>query len=130
MLVMEDGDGLQLALGSDRSWLASGQPIGIAGAPTHFGRVSWQLQYDAAKRRVAGRVEFAERSNAAWTTLHLRLPAGQRIASVNPESGAAVLSDGSGLILFCFQNNINNPVKAGEGLDLGGAGFQLVEAAF
>ena len=34
------------------------------------------------------------------------------------------------LILFCIQSNINNPVKAGEGLDLGGCGFELAEALF
>ena len=34
-MVMEDGDGLQLALGPHASWLASGQPVGgIAGAST------------------------------------------------------------------------------------------------
>jgi len=98
MLVMEDGDGLQLALGTDRSWLAGGQPVGIADAPTHFGRVSWQMQYDPAKRQVAGQIKFSKSSNAAWTTLHLRLPAGQRVVSVNPESGAAVLPDGNGLM--------------------------------
>ena len=26
----------------------------------------------------------------------------------------------NGLILFCIQSNINNPIKTGEGLDLGG----------
>lgn len=97
MLVMEDGDGLQLALGTDRSWLASGQPVGIADAPTHFGRVSWQMQYDAAKAQVTGLVEFAKRCDAAWATLRIRLPATLRIASVNAESRATLLPDGSGL---------------------------------
>ncbi|MGD0745303.1 MAG: hypothetical protein ABSA45_09125, partial [Verrucomicrobiota bacterium] len=32
------------------------------------------------------------------------------------------------VILFCIQCNINDPVKAGEGLDLGRGGFQLTEA--
>ena len=49
MLVMESGDGLNLALGTDREWLASGKPVGIAGACTHFGPVSYQMQYDAAE---------------------------------------------------------------------------------
>ena len=34
------------------------------------------------------------------------------------------------LILFCIQSNINNPVKAGEGLEEGGGGFQLAQAVF
>ena len=97
MLIMEDADGLQLALGTDRSWLANGQRVGIANAPTHFGLVSWQMQYDAAKRKVIGQVEFARSGNAGWATLHIRLPADQHIASVIPESGATILPDGSGL---------------------------------
>ena len=41
MLVMEKGDGLNLALGTAREWLASGKPVGIAAASTHFGPVSY-----------------------------------------------------------------------------------------
>ncbi|HAO78841.1 MAG TPA: hypothetical protein DCQ92_07680 [Verrucomicrobia subdivision 3 bacterium] len=34
---------------------------------------------------------------AAWATLHVRLPSGLRVASVEPASGATILSDGGGL---------------------------------
>ena len=48
MMVMEKGDGLHLALGTPREWLGSGQPVGMAGACTYFGAVSYQMQYDAS----------------------------------------------------------------------------------
>ncbi|MBI2915047.1 MAG: hypothetical protein HYY08_03865 [Firmicutes bacterium] len=96
-LVMEDGNGLHLARGTARAWLASGQPVGIAGAPTHFGLVSYEMQYDRAAARLNGRVVFPEDSSLAWATLHIRLPHGLRVTSVNPECRAAVLPDGAGV---------------------------------
>ena len=36
-------------------------------------------------------------ASAAWTVLHIRLPGGLKVKSVNPESKAAVLPDGSGI---------------------------------
>ena len=71
--------------------------MGIADAPTHFGRVSYQLQYDAAKAQVTGRVEFPADATAAWAELLVRLPGGLRLTVVNPESGAAPLPAGQGL---------------------------------
>jgi hypothetical protein len=97
MLVMEKGDGLNLALGTERHWLASGKPVGVAAAPTHFGPVSYQMQFDAAKSQVSGELSFAENSAAAWAVLHIRLPDGFRVKSVNPESKATPLPDGSGI---------------------------------
>jgi hypothetical protein len=93
-LVLEEGEGLQLAVGTDRSWLASGKPLGISDAPTHFGRVSYRIEYDAAKAQVIGQVRFAEDSALAWATLHLRLPGSFRVAAVNAKSGATILPDG------------------------------------
>ena len=97
MMVMESGDGLNLALGTERHWLASGKPVGITAAPTHFGPVSYQMQYDAAKSQVSGEAVFAENSTAAWSVLHIRLPGGLKVKSVNAESKATVLPDGSGI---------------------------------
>jgi hypothetical protein len=97
MLAMEEKDGLRLALGTAREWLGSGKPVGIVSAPTHFGPVSYQMQYDRAQSQVAGEVKFADNATAAWTVLHLRLPGGLRVKSVNPESKAIVLPDGSGI---------------------------------
>jgi hypothetical protein len=97
MLVMESGDGVNLALGTPRHWLASGKPLGIAAAPTHFGPVSYQIVHDAANSRVTGEVQFAEDSTAGWAVLHIRLPGGLRVTAVDPESKAVVEPDGAGL---------------------------------
>lgn len=97
MLVMERGEGLILALGTEREWLASGKPVGIADAPTHHGRVSYHLQYDAAASVVTGEVKFAPDSTAAWALLHVRLPSGLRVKSVDAASGATVEPDGSAI---------------------------------
>jgi hypothetical protein len=97
MLVMESSDGLNLALGTARPWHASGKPVGIAAAPTHFGPVSYQMQYDPARSQVSGEATFAGKSTAAWAALYVRLPGGLKVKSVNPESKAAVLPDGSGI---------------------------------
>ena len=51
------------------------------------------------------------------------------LAAVNLDCGVSRATD-PWFILFCVQSNINNPVKAGKGLDLGRTGFQLEEAAF
>jgi len=96
-LVMEEGDGLRLALGTDREWLASGRPVGIANAATHFGPVSYRMQYDAAKRQVAGEVVLAKGRAPAWAVLHVRLPGGARVVSASPGSGAGILPGGEGL---------------------------------
>ena len=55
------------------------------------------MQYDTASSQVTGEAVFAENSTAAWSTLHVRLPGGLKVKSVNPESKAAVLPDGSGI---------------------------------
>ena len=89
MLVMESGDGLNLALGTARQWLASGKPVGIAGG-CHAFRTG--LLPDAVRSRpksqVTGEAAFAENSTAAWSVLHIRLPGGMRVKSVDPESKA------------------------------------------
>lgn len=100
MLVMEDvkdAGGLHLALGMAREWLASGKPVGMTGAATHFGPVSYEIRYDAAKMQVTGEVKFADDSTAAWAIQHIRLPGGLRVKSVDAQSKAAVLPDGSGI---------------------------------
>ena len=100
VLVMEDAKdagGLHLALGTAREWLASGRPVGMANAATHFGPVSYRMQYDPANSQVSGEVQFAADATAAWAVLHIRLPGGLRVKSVDAPSKAAVLPDGSGL---------------------------------
>lgn len=96
--VMEDGADLHLARGLHRDWLNSGAPVGIADAPTHFGRVGYTMQYDAATGRVTGNVAFpANNAGLQSATFYVRLPEGRRVTAVNPESGATLLPDGSGI---------------------------------
>jgi hypothetical protein len=96
-LVMEDGDGLRLGLGTAREWLASGRPVGIAGAPTHFGAVTYEMRYDAAKSQVVGEVAFAKDCSAAWADVLVRLPGGLKVTAVDRASGATVMPDGAGV---------------------------------
>jgi hypothetical protein len=72
-LAMEDGNTLHLARGTARQWLASGQPLGVRGFATHFGRLSYELRYDAQARRITGFVNLSG-AGANRVVLHLRLP--------------------------------------------------------
>jgi hypothetical protein len=95
-LVMEDGDQLYLGRGIDRKWVASGKEVGIKNAPTRFGLYSYSSVYDAANRVIHGKIEFpaGSKTKTVWLA---RLPRGSYIKSVNTNSGAAILPDGSGL---------------------------------
>ena len=97
MMVLEKDDGLDLAVGTAREWLASGEPVGISGACTHFGNVSYRLRYEASASAVSGEIALDKSCSAAWAALHIRLPDGLKVKSVDAESKAAVLPDGSGL---------------------------------
>lgn len=100
-LVMEQGNTLCLARGIDRDWLADGKSVGITDAPTHWGRVSYEVKYDAAAGKLTGKIVLGEQPDGAApltsVTLQARLPQPLRLASVNGESGAVILADGSAL---------------------------------
>jgi hypothetical protein len=95
-LVFERAPGeLHLALGMPRSWLASGQPVGIANAATHFGPVSYRMQFDSASRKLTGRIEFSQDSTTARAVLHVRLPGNAQIKAAG--GGATITADGGAL---------------------------------
>jgi hypothetical protein len=96
-LVMEQSDGLHLAIGTARSWLASGRIVGITNAVTHFGQISFKMQYDQKSSKLTGHVDFPPSSSLTWAKLHIRVPNGLRVVSINPESGACIEHDGSGI---------------------------------
>jgi len=98
MLVMEQADTLHLARGTDRTWLGSGEPLGMAEAPTHFGRVSYSLKFDRPSKTVTGEINFARRFHASQAQLHVRLPSPWRVQSVDAGSGAALDAAGSALL--------------------------------
>jgi hypothetical protein len=95
-LVLEDGDGLELGLGADREWLASGEPLGICGAPTDFGKVSYRFQYDPSAGRVTGHVTLGTRKAPAWVAVHLRLPQGYELGSITTDQPAETASTPDG----------------------------------
>jgi hypothetical protein len=97
MLVMEDAGGLHLARGTDRDWLASGQPVGIENACTHFGAISYQIAFNPADGSVKGEAIFPE-NGLKSATLHIRLPKGRKIATLGPTCTASPLPDGSGIV--------------------------------
>lgn len=100
MLVMEDGAGLNLALGTDRTWLASGKPVGVTDMPSHFGNVTYQIQYDHKKSTVTGEIKMEPKLNqqlCQWTTLHIRLPEGMKVTAVDKASKAEILPNGEGI---------------------------------
>ena len=96
-LLMEDSGGLNLALGTDRQWLAGGDPVGMERGATHFGPVNFQMRYDKANSRVSGELQFFEDRPCPWAKLHIRLPGKLRVEAVNRESGAEILSNGEAL---------------------------------
>lgn len=96
-MVMEDGHGIHLARGTARQWLASGETVGVESAPSHFGDITYHMRYAASARKVSGEVRFPGSGGMQWAVLHIRLPEGFAVKSVNAESGASVLPDGSGI---------------------------------
>ena len=90
-LVFENGDTLHLARGADRSWLARG-PLGGSGFATHFGPIDYTLTQDNAGS-IIGDVSLTEGRQPAKLQVHVRLPAGKKVASVD-DPAARVLADG------------------------------------
>ena len=93
LMVIESGDGLNLALGSDRDWLGSGKPLGIEGARTHFGKVSYRMNYNAAGSEVNGEITLDNNFSSKWIALHVRLPEGLKIKTVDSQSKASISAD-------------------------------------
>jgi hypothetical protein len=98
--LLEEDNVLQMAPGVPRSWLATGKPVGIAAAPTHFGEVSFDMTWDKTKNVVRGKAVFPQTKGVKplnTACLNMRLPKGFRVIAVNPEAKAELLPDGSGL---------------------------------
>jgi len=96
-LVMEDHSVLQLAKGASRSWLKSGEEVGISEAPTHFGTVSYKMVFNEEKKEVVGSIQFPNRTAPEKVELHVRLPKGLKVVSVDKSSTAAVFGNGLGI---------------------------------
>ncbi|MHB1460645.1 MAG: hypothetical protein ACYC1M_05120 [Armatimonadota bacterium] len=96
-MVMENDGGLHLALGTARQWLNDGNEVGVKNAPTHYGDVTYGMKFNQATKQITGKISFPERESLPWCVLHVRLPQGLFLKSVNADSKAVVLQDGSGL---------------------------------
>ncbi len=80
--VLEEGQGLHLARAWARSWLATGRLVGGENLPTHYGPVSYRLQYDQVAKRLSGSITCPDRAGLQWIELHLRLPEGVQAAEL------------------------------------------------
>lgn len=84
MLVFEDPDEpvLWLAKATPRSWLENGKTVSVAGAPTRFGTVGYELRSDIAKGKISGSVSLPAGPNAPTVHVRVRVPGGKAIKSV------------------------------------------------
>jgi hypothetical protein len=69
--------GLDLAFATPRAWLADGKEVSVADAPTSFGNLSYSLSRRGPS--LAIRLVLPPHAHAR---LRIRLPAGERVASV------------------------------------------------
>ncbi len=97
MFVLEGDKGLNLAVGTDRDWLASGETVGITNACSHYGKLSYQMKYDKQTSKVSGEINFADQTSASWINMNIRLPKGLKVVAVNSGTKATVLPDGVGI---------------------------------
>lgn len=74
-----DADTLYLGRAVARDWLAAGQNVSIAGAPTRWGEVDFSLR--AADAVIAGEIAFAGQTWPKEVRLRLRVPQGKAIVS-------------------------------------------------
>jgi hypothetical protein len=84
MLVLEDPASrrIWLARGTPRSWLADGNRISVAGAPTRWGRLGFSIASRLGEGKVEARVDLPDSPVEAPIELRLRAPEGFRIRSV------------------------------------------------
>jgi hypothetical protein len=79
-------EGLELAYGTPRAWLAPGKQIVVRDTPTSFGLLSFSL--GASRGTVRASVDVPPAENLRSLRLRLRLPRGVRIASVDLDGRA------------------------------------------
>jgi hypothetical protein len=115
-LVMEDGDTLHLARGAARQWLGSGEPLGVERMATPWGAVSYTLRYDREAGCVSAELELPEAEPGPRVVLHLRLPEGLRVASLEGAPGAGVAPDGETIVWEHLRGRVTlMPRVAGSG---------------
>jgi hypothetical protein len=85
MLVFEDPSSelLWLTKGTPRSWLADGQIISVAKAPTRWGNLSFTVRSHINSGRVEASLDLPSTSSSARIKLRLRVPEGHRMKSIS-----------------------------------------------
>ena len=81
MLVLEDGESLDLGLGVPRAWMADGKRIRMERAATWFGAVDLEIISHAAQRVVTAQVALRPTHPPAALRLRLRDPEGRPLGS-------------------------------------------------
>ena len=78
----EDGQSLWLARATPRVWLEQGQKISVKNAPTHFGKVAFDITSDVGHGRINATLSLPSRNPAGEVCLRLRHPEATPIRSV------------------------------------------------
>jgi len=82
LLVMEEGENLWVARASPRSWLEQDQTISVKNAPTHFGRIDYEIVSDVAHGTITASITIPARHPAKIILLRLRHPRSAPIKKV------------------------------------------------
>ena len=82
LLLNELGEGLTIGQAIPRAWLADGQRIAVADAPTHFGPVNLLIESAAASGSIVATVEFTSDRRPPGVVIRLRHPNRQTLRSV------------------------------------------------
>ena len=95
MLVFEESDADRLHLGRalPRDWVGSGEPISIDNAPTRWGRVSFSLRTDPARKTATADVHLPQDKAPQETHVRFRLPKQGRLRNVTVNGRMARLID-------------------------------------
>jgi hypothetical protein len=80
LLLREAGDGLLLAYGMPAAWLEAGSAISVRNAPTHFGRISFEIRGNLGSREATANV--VPPPGRPRIRLRLRTPLGWPLTSV------------------------------------------------
>lgn len=82
LLLMEDGDTLQITPGAPRAWFEDGKEIECENMPSYFGPLSFSITSEAAKGLIVATVRPPKRSPPRVLELHFRHPDKKPIKSV------------------------------------------------
>lgn len=82
LLVWEDGGTLWLGRATPRAWLEQGKKISVKNAPTHFGKVAYEIVSDADIGKISATIEIPARKAPKEVVLRFRHPKSAPIKSV------------------------------------------------